>query len=138
MAFRVLIAGGTGQVGTAVVGALAAEPFCAEVVMVNRRAIPLTADPGLRQVSCDTAATHFSAGLPTLAQHMVVQGAPVYGASCVGVDKGQSAVERERTKGSRNRGGRWLCHAGRITRFALLSAVGSTSKSRIRYVRVMA
>jgi uncharacterized protein YbjT (DUF2867 family) len=29
------------------------------------------------------------------------------------------------------------CHAGGITRFSLLSAVGSTSKSRIRYARVM-
>lgn len=29
------------------------------------------------------------------------------------------------------------CQAGGITRFSLLSAVGSTSKSRIRYVRVM-
>jgi uncharacterized protein YbjT (DUF2867 family) len=39
MAFRVLIIGGTGQVGAAVVRALAAQPSCAEVVMVNRRAI---------------------------------------------------------------------------------------------------
>jgi uncharacterized protein YbjT (DUF2867 family) len=29
------------------------------------------------------------------------------------------------------------CQAGGITRFSLLSAVGSSSKSRIRYVRVM-
>ena len=29
------------------------------------------------------------------------------------------------------------CHAGGIAQFALLSAVGSTAKSRIRYVRVM-
>ena len=29
------------------------------------------------------------------------------------------------------------CHAGGITRFALLSAVGSSAKSSIRYVRVM-
>jgi uncharacterized protein YbjT (DUF2867 family) len=38
MAFRVLIIGGTGQVGATVVRALVAEPSCAEVVMVNRRA----------------------------------------------------------------------------------------------------
>jgi uncharacterized protein YbjT (DUF2867 family) len=44
MAFRVLIAGGTGQVGAAVVRALAAEPSCAEVVMVNRRAGSPAAD----------------------------------------------------------------------------------------------
>ena len=29
------------------------------------------------------------------------------------------------------------CHAGGVTRFALLSAAGSTPKSRIRYARVM-
>src|SRR5262249_50170572 len=29
------------------------------------------------------------------------------------------------------------CHAGGITRFALLSAVGSHTRSRIRYARVM-
>jgi len=56
MAFRVLIIGGTGQVGAAVVRALAAEPSCAEVVMVNRRAIAVTADPRVRQVILDTAA----------------------------------------------------------------------------------
>ena len=55
MAFRVLIIGGTGQVGAAVVRALVAEPSCAEVVMVNRKAIPLTANDRLRQVILDTA-----------------------------------------------------------------------------------
>jgi uncharacterized protein YbjT (DUF2867 family) len=39
MAFRVLIIGGTGQVGDAVVRALAAEPSCTEMVMVNRRPV---------------------------------------------------------------------------------------------------
>jgi uncharacterized protein YbjT (DUF2867 family) len=37
MAFGVSIIGGTGQAGAAVVRALAAEPSCAEVVMVNRK-----------------------------------------------------------------------------------------------------
>jgi uncharacterized protein YbjT (DUF2867 family) len=50
MAFRVLIIGGTGQVGAVVVRALAAEPSCAEVVMVNRRAISPTAGPRVRQL----------------------------------------------------------------------------------------
>ena len=88
MAFRVLIIGGTGQVGAAVVRALAAEPSCAEVVMVNRKSIPLTADQRLRQVILDTAATQFSADVTTLAQSMVAQGDAVCGASCVGVGKG--------------------------------------------------
>ena len=57
--FRVLIIGGTGQVGAAVVRAVAAERSCLEVVMVNRKATSLTADPRLRQVICDTAAAQF-------------------------------------------------------------------------------
>jgi len=65
MAFRVLIIGGTGQVGAAVVFALAAEPSCAEVVMVNRRAISLTADPRVRQVTLDTAAWKMSTAEPS-------------------------------------------------------------------------
>lgn len=138
--FRVLVIGGTGQVGAAVVRALVAEPSCAEVVMVNRRAIPLTADPRVRQVILDTAATHFSVDVATLAQRMVAQGDPVYGASCVGVGKGSLQWSEEELKaleigvvGGFAHG----CHAGGITRFALLSAVGSNPRSRIRYVRVM-
>jgi len=140
MVFRVLIIGGTGQVGAAVVRALVAEPSCAEVVMVNRRAIPPTADPRVRQVIVDTAASHFSGDVIALAQTMVARGDPVYGACCVGVGKGSLQWSEEELKaleigvvGSFARG----CHAGGITRFALLSAVGSDVKSRIRYVRVM-
>jgi nucleoside-diphosphate-sugar epimerase len=60
-----LIIGGTGQVGAAVVRALAAEASCAEVVTVNRKAISLTADPRLRQVILDTAAAQFPAEICT-------------------------------------------------------------------------
>ena len=140
MAFRVLIIGGTGQVGTAVVRALAAEPSCAEVVMVNGKAISLTADPRLRQVIVDTAAAQFPADVTKLAQSMVAQGDPVYGASCVGVGKGSMKWSEEDLRdleigvvGGFARG----CHTGGITQFALLSAVGSTAKSRFRYVRIM-
>jgi uncharacterized protein YbjT (DUF2867 family) len=140
MAFRVLIIGGTGQVGAAVVRALAAAPACAEVVMVNRKAIALAADPRLRQVVVDTAAARFPADVTALAQSMVAQGDPVYGASCVGVGSGSLKWSEEELKaleigvvGGFARG----CHAGGITQFALLSAVGSTARSRFRYVRVM-
>jgi uncharacterized protein YbjT (DUF2867 family) len=140
MAFRVLIIGGTGQVGAAVVRALAAEPSCAEVVMVNRRAIALAADPRMRQVVLDTAAAQFSANVSELAQSMVAQGDAVYGASCVGVGKGSLQWSEEELKaleigvvGGFARG----CQAGGIARFALLSAVGSSATSRFRYVRVM-
>jgi len=140
MGFRVLIIGGTGQVGAAVVRALAAEPSCTEVVMVNRRVISLSGDPRVRQVIVDTAAPQFSTDVTMLARTMVAQGDPVYGASCVGVGKGSLQWSEEELKaleigvvGGFARG----CHAGGITRFALLSAVGSNSKSRIRYVRIM-
>ena len=140
MAFRVLILGGTGQVGAAVVAALAAEPSCAEIVMVNRRAISMRDDPRMRQVVLDTAAAQFPAEVTKLAQSMIAQGDPVYGASCVGVGKGSMKWSEEELKaleigvvGGFARG----CQAGGITRFSLLSAAGSASKSRIRYVRVM-
>ena len=140
MAFRVLIIGGTGQVGAAVVRALTAEPSCAEVVMVNRRAISLADGPRMRQVVMDTAADHFSADVTTVAHGMLAQRDPVYGASCVGVGKGSLNWSEEALKalelgvvGGFARG----CRAGGITRFALLSAVGSSASSRIRYARIM-
>src|SRR6202035_5510095 len=140
MGFRVLIIGGTGQVGAAVVRALVAESACAEVVMINRKAIPLTANHRLRQGIFDTAAAQFPAEVAKLALSMVAQGDPVYGASCVGVGKGSMKWSEEDLKaleigvvGGFARG----CRAGGITRFSLLSAVGSTAKSRFRYVRVM-
>src|SRR6187549_2560442 len=140
MAFRVVIIGGTGQVGAAVVRALSAEPSCVEVVMVNRRAISLTADPRIRQVVLDTDAARFPDEVTRLARSMVAEGDPVYGASCVGVGQGSLKWSEEQLKalevgvvGGFARG----CRAGGITRFALLSAVGSSAKSSIRYVRVM-
>jgi len=140
MAFRVLIIGGTGQVGAAVVRALAAEPSCAEVVMINRKAIPQTADRRVRGVILDTAAAQFPAEVTKLAQSMVAQGDPVYGASCVGVGKGSMTWSEEQLRaleigvvGGFARG----CQAGDITEFSLLSAAGSSVKSRIRYARVM-
>jgi hypothetical protein len=140
LAFRVLIIGGTGQVGAAVVRALVAEPSCAEVVMVNRKAIPLTTTHRLRQVILDTAAPQFPAEVTKLARSMVALGDPVYEASCVGVGKDSMKWSEEELKaleigvvGGFARG----CHAGGVAQFALLSAAGSTTKSRIRYVRVM-
>jgi hypothetical protein len=94
----------------------------------------------VRQVVLDTATARFPAEVTRLAQGMVAQGDPVYGASCVGVGKGSLQWSEEELKaleigvvGGFGRG----CRAGGIARFALLSAVGSTAQSRIRYVRVM-
>jgi len=140
MAFRVVIIGGTGQVGSAVVRALVAQPSCTEVVMVNRKATPLTATPRLRQVIMDTGAAGFQAEVTKLAVSVVALGDPVYGASCGGVGKGSAKWTEEELKaleigvvGGFARG----CHDAGITHSALLSAVGSSSKSRIRYVRIM-
>jgi uncharacterized protein YbjT (DUF2867 family) len=140
MAFRVLIIGGTGQVGAAVVRALVAEPSCAEVVMVNRKPISPSADPRLRAVMLDTAATQFPNEVTRLAQSLVAQGDPVYGASCVGVGKGSMNWSEEQLKaleigvvGGFARG----CRAGGITRFSLLTAAGTSANSRIRYARIM-
>lgn len=140
MAFRVLIIGGTGQVGASVVRAVAAEPSCAEVLMVNRRAVSQAADRRVRAVILDTAAAQFPAEVTRLAQSMIAHGDPVYGASCVGVGKGSLQWSEEQLKaleigvvGGFARG----CQAAGIARFSLLSAAGSSAKSRIRYVRVM-
>ena len=88
----------------------------------------------------DTGAAQFPAEVTRLAQGVVAQGDPVYGASCVGVGTGSLKWGEEELKALEigvvsgfARG----CHAAGITRFALLSAAGSTAKSRIRYVRIM-
>jgi uncharacterized protein YbjT (DUF2867 family) len=140
MRFRVLIMGGTGQVGAAVVRALAAEPSCLEIVMINRKAMSQAVDSRVHEVVLDTAAAEFPAEVTKLAQSLVAQGDPVHGASCVGVGSGSMKWSEEQLKalevgvvGGFARG----CRDGGITRFALLSAVGSNAKSRFRYVRVM-
>ena len=140
MRFRVLIIGGTGQVGAAVVRALLAEPSCTEVAMVNRKATSLATGHRLRQTILDTAAVQFPDEVTKLAAGMAALGDPVYGASCIGVGKGSMQWSEEELKaleigvvGGFARG----CHSGGITRFGLLSAAGTTSKSRIRYARIM-
>lgn len=140
MAFRVLIIGGTGQVGAAVVRAALADPACVEVVMVNRREVPASVDPRVRQVALDTSAAGFTDDVARLARDLVGQADPVYAASCVGVGSGSMKWTEDQLKtlevgvvGGFARG----CHAGGINYFSLLSAVGSDPKSRFRYVRVM-
>jgi uncharacterized protein YbjT (DUF2867 family) len=117
-----------------------AEPSCAEVVMVNRRAATLTVGPRLRQIVLDTAAARFPADVTGVAEGMGAHGDPVYGASCVGVGTGSRQWSDEALKALEIGvvgGFARACHAGGITRFALLSAVGSTPTSRFRYVRIM-
>jgi hypothetical protein len=77
-------------------------------------------------VMLDTANAEFPTEVTRLAQGMVAQGGAVYGASCVGVGKGSAKWSEAELKALEI-----------IARFALLSAAGSSSKSRIRYARVM-
>ena len=140
MSFRLLIAGGTGQVGSAVVRALLASRECSEVVAILRKAGTLPADPRSRQVVMDTAADGFEAEVTRLARSCAAMGDPVYAASCIGIGAGSLKwSEEDMTKleiglvGAFARG----CLAAGVTRFGLLSAAGSTPTSRIRYARVM-
>jgi uncharacterized protein YbjT (DUF2867 family) len=133
--FRVLVAGGTGQVGSAVVRALLACADCKEIVAVVRK--PGALDERVRQVVLDSAAATFEGDVAKLARSIE---APLYGVSCIGIGKGTASwSEEDMTKlevgvvGAFARG----CFAAGVERFALLSAAGSTPKSRIKYVRVM-
>jgi uncharacterized protein YbjT (DUF2867 family) len=140
MGFRVLIVGGSGQVGSALVRALLASSACSEVVMVTRRTIPVAADARLRQVVMDTGAEDFVGRITELARACVAPGEPLYAASCIGIGKGSRQWSDEDMRkleigivGAFARG----CLAAGIERFGLLSAVGSSATSAIRYARIM-
>ena len=135
--FAAIILGGTGQVGSAAVDALLALPECREVVMVTRK--PAPAQARVRNVVLDTGAADFADRTAALAREVLAQG-PVSAVSCVGVGSGSrrwSEEELQRLEvgvvGAYARG----CHDAGIEQFCLLSAVGSTARSWIRYARVM-
>ncbi len=135
--FAVIVLGGTGQVGGAVVEELLAIPECREVVMATRK--PIAARPRVRNVVLDTSTADFAEQIAALAREVLSQG-PASAVSCVGVGSGTRHWSEEELKrlelgvvGSFAHG----CHDAGIAQFCLLSAVGSTAKSRIRYVRVM-
>ena len=88
MKFRVLVVGGTGQVGSALVRALLACSDCLEVVMVNRRVVTLDDHTGLRQVVLDVGAATFESDIQSLAASGRAQGDPVFAASCIGIGSG--------------------------------------------------
>ena len=140
MNFRVLVVGGTGQVGSALVRALLAAKECTEVVMVNRRTIVLAGDARLRQVIMDTGAPGFASEVTELAKTCIAQGEPVYAASCIGIGAGSAKWSEEDIRkleiglvGAFARG----CLAAGIEQFGLLSAAGSSARSWIRYARIM-
>lgn len=139
-AFRVILIGGTGQVGGAVLQELLATPECREIVLVTRK--PLTTPPAsqVRPMVMDTGAADFETHITALAQETRALGDRVAAISCVGVGSGTAQWSEERLRqlevgvvGAFARGVR----AAGIAQFGLLSAVGADSKSRIKYARVM-
>jgi uncharacterized protein YbjT (DUF2867 family) len=135
--FAAIILGGTGQVGGAVVAELLTIPECREVVMVTRKFI--AARPRVRSVVLDTGAADFVERTATLAREVLSQG-PASAVSCVGVGSGSTRWSEEQLQrlelgvvGAFARG----CHDAGMDQFCLLSAAGSTARSRFRYARVM-
>src|SRR6202789_1137570 len=135
--FAAIILGGTGQVGGAAVAELLAIPECREVVMVTRK--PIAPRSRMRNVVLDTGAADCAERIAALSREVLSQG-PVSAVSCVGVGSGSGRWSEEELQrlevgvvGAFARG----CHDAGIAQFCLLSAVGSTARSWIRYVRVM-
>ena len=139
--FRVIVIGGTGQVGSAVVQALLAESACREVVMVTRKPVVVIADPSrLRNVAMNTGAADFELRVAALAIEVAAGGDRVSAISCVGVGSGSVQWTEEQLKqleiGVVGAFARGVRQAG-VEQFCLLSAAGANAKSRIKYVRIM-
>jgi uncharacterized protein YbjT (DUF2867 family) len=138
--FRVIVIGGTGQVGSAVVHALLAEPACREVVMVTRRPLRSDDPARLRGVAMDTGAPDFELRVGDLAREVVAAGDRVSAVSCVGVGSGSLRWTEAQLKqleiGVVGAFARGVRQAG-VAQFCLLSAVGANAGSRIKYARVM-
>ena len=135
--FAVIILGGTGQVGGAAVAELLAISDCREVVMVTRK--PIAARSRVRNVVLDTGAADFAERTAELAREVLSQG-PVSAVSCVGVgsESGRwSEEELKRLEVGVVGAFAHACHEAGIAQFCLLSAAGSSARSRIRYARVM-
>jgi uncharacterized protein YbjT (DUF2867 family) len=135
--FAAMILGGTGQVGGAVVAELLAIPECRQVVMITRN--PIAARSRVRNVVLDTGASDLAERTAALAREVLSEG-PVSAVSCVGVGSGSARWSEEELRrlelgvvGAFARG----CDDARIAQFCLLSAAGSSPRSRIRYARVM-
>jgi uncharacterized protein YbjT (DUF2867 family) len=105
--------------------------------MVTRK--PIAARSRVRNVVLDSGGADFAEHTGALAREVLSQG-PVSALSCVGVGSGSTRWSEEELKrlelgvvGAFARG----CHDAGIAQFCLLSAAGSTTRSRFRYARVM-
>jgi len=135
--FAAIILGGTGQVGGATVAELLATPACREVVMLTRK--PVADGSRVRNVVVDTSAPDFRELTADVVRETLNQG-PASAVSCVGVGSGSARWSEEELKqlevgivGAFAQG----CYDAAIDQFCLLSAVGSSASSPLRYVRVM-
>jgi len=138
--FRVIVIGGTGQVGSAVVQALLAESACREVVMVSRKPVTIADSARLRSVVMDTGAADFEMRVADLAREVIAGGDRVSAVSCVGVGSGSAQWTEEQLKqlevgvvGAFARGVR----QANVAQFCLLSAAGANPGSGIKYARIM-
>ena len=136
--YGVIILGGTGQVGSVVVKTFVNSPRCREVVLLTRRPIENSWGDHVRVVTVDPGQASFAQEVTALVQACAPR--IMFGVSCVGVGSGSLKwSEEELTRlevgivGAFARG----CKAGGVTSFGLLTAAGTSSKSRIRYSRVM-
>ena len=138
--FRVIVVGGTGQVGGAVVQALLAESLCREVVMVTRKPVVTADHQRLRNVVMDSGAVDFEMRVADLARQVIAGGDRVSAVSCVGVGSGSSQWTDEQLKqlevGVVGAFARGVRQAG-VAQFCLLSAAGADAGSRIKYARMM-
>jgi uncharacterized protein YbjT (DUF2867 family) len=135
--FAAIILGGTGQVGGAAVAELLEIPQCREVVMITRK--PIAARTRVRNLVFDTGDAGFAERTAAVAREVLSQG-PASAVSCVGVGTGSMRWSEEEllrlevgVVGAFARG----CHDAGVAQFCLLSAAGSTARSRFRYARVM-
>lgn len=123
--FRVIVIGGTGQVGSAVVQALLAESVCREVVMVTRKPVVIADPSRLRNVAMNTGAADFEMRVAALAIEVAAGGDRVSAVSCVGVGKRILAMDRRAAQTARNRRGRRFCSRCAPSRCgAILLAIG--------------
>jgi uncharacterized protein YbjT (DUF2867 family) len=138
--FRVIVIGGTGQVGSTVVQALLGASACREVVMVTRKPMVISDPSRLRNVVMDTGAADFEIRIADLARGLVAEGDRVSAVSCVGVGSGSLQWTEEQLKqleiGVVGAFARGVRQAG-AEQFCLLSAAGANAGSRIKYARIM-
>jgi uncharacterized protein YbjT (DUF2867 family) len=133
--FKVLLVGGSGNVGRSVVSSLLKVGECEKIVLVLRRPLHL-GNPRIQEVCSEFAAATFADEVKTL----VVSNGIDRAASCLGIGSGSASMSEDEVKhleveiaGAFAQG----CHDGGVRHFCLLSAAGADKNSNFRYARIM-